>query len=39
MRITGSNAPEGRDIGNKERPPQYFQPQRGAILVVNHKKH
>jgi hypothetical protein len=31
MRITGLNAPEGRNIGNTKLPPQYFSP-RGAQL-------
>jgi hypothetical protein len=31
--MTDLEAPEGRDIGNNKSPPQYFKPQRGAILI------
>jgi hypothetical protein len=34
--MTGLEAPEGRDIGKST--PQYFKPQRGAILIFCYKK-
>jgi hypothetical protein len=34
LRITGSKAPEGQNIGNIKLPLQYFQPQRGGIAVL-----